>query len=268
MFSYIGGKYRQAKWISKYVPKDIEKYAEVFGGAMWTYVNGNINVDDVHYNDFNTQMANLLYCCSEYEKFIPILESRVAQTGAEEFNRCKSDVLEVIRSGNYINMPDFELAAKYVYIITQCFSGIMSEKVKYVDLKGKYNSKYNSFSGRVKNKKVQKKLEKIKVVSQSFEDFIPSVDGDGSFLYVDPPYYGTENLYAFHNFTKEKHEELADMLNTCRSRWILSYYEFPEMKKWYPEDKYEWVKKDYKKASMASAKKEQTVGTELLIIKK
>jgi len=38
MFSYIGGKYRQAKWISKYVPIDIEKYAEVFGGAMWTYV--------------------------------------------------------------------------------------------------------------------------------------------------------------------------------------------------------------------------------------
>ena len=267
MFSYIGGKYRQAKWISEFIPDDIETYAEVFGGAMWTYVNGKVNADNIHYNDFNTQMANLLYCCSEYEKFIPFLDSRKAQIGAEEFNRCKSDVLDVINSGNTINMPDFELAAKYVYIITQCFSGIMSEKVKYVDLKGKYNSKYNSFSGRVKNKKVQKKLEKIKVVSQSFEDFIPSVDDFGSFLYVDPPYYGTENLYAFHNFTKEKHEELADMLNTCRSRWILSYYEFPEMKKWYPEDKYEWVKKDYKKASMASAKKEQSVGTELLIIK-
>jgi hypothetical protein len=40
------------------------------------------------------------------------------------------------------------------------------------------------------------------------------------------------------------------------------------MKEWYPEDKYEWVKKDYKKASMASSDKKQTVGTELLIIKK
>jgi hypothetical protein len=40
------------------------------------------------------------------------------------------------------------------------------------------------------------------------------------------------------------------------------------MKKWYPEDKNEWVKKDYKKASMASSDKKQTVGTELLIIKK
>ena len=102
MFSYIGGKYRQAKWISKFIPDDIETYAEVFGGAMWVYVNGKVNADDVHYNDFNTQMANLLYCCSEYEKFIPYLDSRKAQIGAEEFNRCKSDVLDVINSGNII----------------------------------------------------------------------------------------------------------------------------------------------------------------------
>ena len=133
MFAYVGGKYRQAKWISEYLPKDFERYAEVFGGAMWTYINGNINVDDVHYNDFNSQMANLLYCCSEYDKFIPILESRDAQD-EEEFYRCKEDVLEVINSGNNIDMPDFELAAEYAYIITQCFSGIMSEKVKYVNL--------------------------------------------------------------------------------------------------------------------------------------
>ena len=266
MFAYVGGKYRQAKWISKYLPKNFERYAEVFGGAMWTYINGNINVDDVHYNDFNSQMANLLYCCSQYDKFIPILDSREAQD-EEEFYQCKKDVLEVIHSGNKINMPDFELAAEYAYIITQCFSGIMSENVKYVNLKGKYNSKYNSFTGRVKNPKVQKKLEKIKATSLTFEDFIPRVDGEKTLLYLDPPYYGTENLYAFHNFTRDKHKELADMLNQCESKWILSYYEFPEMKEWYPQDKYAWFRKDYKKASMASSGKKQTTGTELLIIK-
>jgi len=143
----------------------------------------------------------------------------------------------------------------------------MSEKVKYVDLKGKYNSKYNSFTGRVKNPKVQKKLGKINVTSQSFEDFIPTIDDPKTFLYLDPPYYGTENLYAFHNFTKDKHKELADILNQCESSWILSYYEFPEMQEWYPWDKYVWFRKDFKKASMASSGKKQTVGTELLIIK-
>jgi hypothetical protein len=39
------------------------------------------------------------------------------------------------------------------------------------------------------------------------------------------------------------------------------------MKEWYPESEYKWVRKDFKKASMASSGKKQTVGTELLIIK-
>ena len=274
MFAYVGGKSKQAKWISKYIPADIERYAEVFGGAMWTYINGNINVDDVRYNDFNSQMANLLFCCSQYDTFIPILDARVSQSKEniivydEEFYRCKEDVLKVIKSGNNIDMPDFELAAKYVYVITQCFSGIMSENVKYINLKGKYNSKYNSFRGRVKNLRVQNKLEKIKATSLTFEEFIPTVDGKKTLLYLDPPYYGTENLYAFHNFTKDKHKELADMLNQCESNWVLSYYEFPEMHEWYPKSKYKWIDKEYKKGSMAAKGKQQSVGTELLIIKK
>ena len=40
MISYIGGKSRMAKWISGYIPDDIETYVEVFGGAFWVYVNG------------------------------------------------------------------------------------------------------------------------------------------------------------------------------------------------------------------------------------
>lgn len=277
MFAYVGGKYRQAKWISQYIPDDIERYAEVFGGAMWTYINGNINVDDVRYNDFNSQMANLLFCCSQYDKFIPILDARVSQSKEkpipvdeddEEFEKCKKDILKVIKSGNNIVMPDHDLAAKYVYVITQCFSGIMSENVKFINLKGKYNSKYNSFRGRVKNPKIQEKLKKIKATSLTFEEFIPTVDDEKTLLYLDPPYYGTENLYAFHNFTKDKHKELADMLNQCESNWVLSYYEFPEMHEWYPKSKYEWIQKDYKKGSMAAKGKKQTVGTELLIIKK
>ena len=43
MISYIGGKSRMAKWIGEYVPNDIETYVEVFGGAFWVYINGEIH---------------------------------------------------------------------------------------------------------------------------------------------------------------------------------------------------------------------------------
>ena len=43
MISYIGGKSRMAKWICEYIPDDIETYVEVFGGAFWVYVKGDIH---------------------------------------------------------------------------------------------------------------------------------------------------------------------------------------------------------------------------------
>ena len=63
MISYIGGKSRMAKWIGEYVPNDIETYVEVFGGAFWVYINGEIhkkpNLNKVVYNDFNRYMVNI-----------------------------------------------------------------------------------------------------------------------------------------------------------------------------------------------------------------
>ena len=264
MFSYIGGKYRQAKWISKEFPKPIKRYAEVFGGAMWVYINGNILADEVYYNDYNRQMVNLFACCAQYETFLPYVNGVQAQNESK-FYEFRADVLEANRNG--IKMPDFDLAVKYVYLITQCFSGIVSENVKYVDLKGKYNSKYNSFSKRLNNPKIQTLLRKLQTHNQSYEDFISEVDGEDTYLYVDPPYYGTENLYAFHNFTTQDHNLLADILNNIKSKWVLSYYDFPEMHEWYPEGKYRWERKEYKKASMASKKKKQSIGEEIIIIK-
>ena len=61
MFSYLGGKKFQAKWIADHFP-EFDNYIEPFGGAMWVYfqssVNGQLNI----YNDFlqNTQNAGLL----------------------------------------------------------------------------------------------------------------------------------------------------------------------------------------------------------------
>ena len=56
MSSYIGGKSRMAKWIGEYIPQN-ETYVEVFGGAFWVYVNGNIDSKQIVYNDFNKYMG-------------------------------------------------------------------------------------------------------------------------------------------------------------------------------------------------------------------
>jgi DNA adenine methylase len=142
----------------------------------------------------------------------------------------------------------------------------MSKKAKMVDLKGKYTSKYMSFSKRLRNPKICDRLNKIQASNMSYEKFIPMVDSKDSVLYLDPPYYGTESLYAFHNFGSEDHKRLADIMKSCHSKWLLSYYEFDDLSKWFPKDQYRWEYKEYKKASMATKGGKQSTGTEVLII--
>jgi len=270
MISYVGGKYRQANWINEFIPKNINKYIEPFGGAFWVYLKSDFMVNDVVYNDVNPFMANLFACCAQYNKFLETIDNYENNLGAKPqdndlFNDIRNEVVERFEK-NDVEMPDFDLAWKYVYIATQTFSGIIGPKVKMVDLKGKYKPKYYSFTDRLKNKKFQKKLDKVRVNNVSYDILFENEDTENTFWYVDPPYYGTEKLYGFHSFTKEHHENLMKCLKNTKSKWILSYYEFPELLEWFPEDQYRWERKDYKKASMATPGKKQSVGTEVLVM--
>jgi len=161
MISYIGGKNRMAKWIGNYIPNDIETYVEVFGGAFWVYVNGQIHkkpiLKNVIYNDFNRYMTNLFACCRNPQEFLKSMDEIVAQD-SELFYQFKTDVFEN-KNIKDIEIPDYDYGMKYAYIVTQIFSGLNPEKGKFIDLKGKYSSKFDAFRRRLKNPAV---VEKIK----------------------------------------------------------------------------------------------------------
>lgn len=245
------------------MPRSVKTYAEVFGGAYWNYIKGTFLCDVAHYNDVNRFMVNLFACCSQYQEFSKYVDA-VEPQNEDLFNEYKEEILQIL--GTDFEIPDFDIAQKYVYLVTQIFSGIMSEKAKMVDLKGKYKSKYLSFANRLKTPKVQNRLDLIQAHNLSYNDFIPMMDSEDTFLYLDPPYYGTENLYAFHDFGLQDHENLANILKSCKSKWILSYYEFPDLSKWFPKDEYHWEYKEFKKASMATEGGKQSVGTEVLVM--
>jgi DNA adenine methylase len=263
VIAYVGGKYRQADWISSFIPHT-DTYIEVFGGAMWVYIKGKFNVKRVVYNDFNPLMANLFSCCKKYNSFIPYVEELIPQDN-KIFEQCKSNVLYAMNN-TLINMSDFKLGAEYAYIITQGFSGVVSENMKMIDLKGKYKSKYLSFKKRLNNPNIQKRLDKLEVHYSSYEYLIEKFDKEDVVMYVDPPYYGTENYYAFHSFTKDNHKHLADILKICKCKWILSYYDFPHLREWFPEGEYYWERKEYAKAASAKKGVKQNTGEEILIM--
>lgn len=277
MLSYIGGKSKIGKWIVPFYPKDIETYVEPFGGMFWCYYNMDFeqypNLKNIVYNDFNPLNYNLFMCVQNPSELLKSVESIPCQqrgvdnTPTEYKDLFKEFQSEIFADDFEINYPDYDVAAKYAYILTQVFSGSKPESSNYIDLKGKYKSKYLTFRDKLKNEKWVNKFSKINVVeNMDFEELINKYDGGKTYFYLDPPYWKTENYYSNHDFDRNDHERLAKILNNIKGKFSLSYYDFELLSEWFPKNDYLWEQKDFVKSAAAKKGKTQNKGTELLIL--
>ena len=267
MISYIGGKARMANWIMEYIPRDIETYVEVFGGAYWVYVKSDVYTipKTIVYNDFNRYMVNLFECCRNPQRFYDSMREIEAQN-EELFYQFKKEVFED-NDVNDVVLGDMEFAMKYAYIVTQVFSGLNPEKGKFIDLKGKYSSKFDAFRNRLLKSSVQEKLRRISACENlDYSEVIEKYDSPSTYFYTDPPYWKTENYYSLHDFDRDDHEKLCNQLKNIEGRFGLSYYDFDLLGQWLPEDEYVWERKEFAKAASARKKVKQNRGEELLIM--
>ena len=277
MISYIGGKSKIGKWIVPFYPEDMETYLETFGGMFWCFFNMDLskypNLKKVVYNDFNPLNYNLFQCIKNPTLLLEAINSIPCQQFGEEitptiykeqFNNFQSELFE---SGFTINYPDYVVASKYVYILTSVFSGSKPETSSFIDLKGKYKSKYLTFRDKLlKPEWVEHFLRITDVENMDFADVIKNYDSPTTYIYLDPPYYRTENYYSNHDFGRKDHERLADCLKNIQGKFSLSYYDFDLLHEWFPEDKYRWEKKEFAKAAAAKKGTKQNMGEELLIL--
>ena len=277
MLSYIGGKSKIGKWIVPFYDKDMETYLETFGGMFWCFFNMNLkefpNLNKVVYNDFNPLNYNLFKCAQNPNELLKAINSidcqkfGVEQTPEIYRNRFVSFQSELFTKDITIPEYDYETAAKYVYVLTQVFSGSKPETSKFIDLKGKYKSKYLTFRDKLmKPDWVDHFLKITDVENMDFSDVINKYDSPSTYIYLDPPYWKTENYYSNHDFDRNDHERLANVLHGVQGKFSLSYYDFDLLREWFPEDRYSWVRKEFAKAAAAKKGEKQNMGEELLIM--
>jgi DNA adenine methylase len=278
--SYIGGKSKIApQLIIPNIPKDIETYVEPFSGQFWTFFKMNLedypNLKTVVYNDFNKLNYNMYQCLKDHKQLLQECEKLLIQEKGvyptnpicgELFARFQAEIFD---ENFRVKAYDYETAAKYVYVLTQVFSGSNPAKSKFIDLKGKYHSKFTSFKNKLKNENWQKMFERIDFVeNMDFQNVIEKYDTSTTYFYVDPPYYvvGEGNYYSNHDFDRNDHERLAKTLHNIKGKFSLSYYDFELLHEWFPEDQYRWEKKQFAKAASAKKGEKQNMGEELLIM--
>jgi DNA adenine methylase len=268
MFSYIGGKSKIGKWIREFIPTEIKTYVEPFSGAFWVYYNMDLEkytkLERVVYNDFNKVNANLFACVKQYKEFFEYIKDIPAQE-RERFVEYQKGAFTDFDFDP--ENPNFQRGLEYIYVVTQVFSGIRPETSNFVDLKGKYNSKFNAFRNKLNNPKFFNHFDKITHVrNMDFEEIVKEFDDVDTYYYLDPPYWKTENYYSNQDFDRADHDRLANTLQNIKGLFSLSYYHFEELEDLYPRDTFVWTSKDYAKSAGAVAGKKQNKASELLIM--
>jgi DNA adenine methylase len=275
MFAYIGGKSSHIKWLDPLFPQQFNKFVEVFGGAGWVGIKSQtiLQASDRIYNDFNPFIANIHECFrTKNVELLNKLESYPKSDTAlyKQFQK------EIFGTQHQVVLGDVQLAAKYLYLQTQIFSGTtlgLENACYFCDTasNGKYSSKYDALKNKLRNPKFTDRLVQVSTVeNMDCIDLIKKHDSPDTFFYVDPPYFKKEYLYTT-DFPREKHEELADTLKNAQGKWLLSYYDFSELAEWYPKDQYHWHSQDVFRWSSTRAHKSETYkadsrGTEIAVM--
>ena len=277
MFPYIGGKAHHVKWMDQLFPNDIQRFVEVFGGAGWVSVKSQ-RVDNSKYrvyNDFNPLLANVFECFRlDPERVLALMDSRSCGN-LELYKQYQCELFQDL-DWSTVELGNFELAVRYLYLQTQVFAGtpLSANNVAYFTeqkANGKYPSKYNTLKKKLANQEICDRLKSIsRVENLDCVDLIVKHDSAETFFYVDPPYYKMEFYYS-KDFPREKHQELASTLSNIKGKFALSYYDFDDLRQFYPEDRFYWHRQEvYRSAATRSSSKKDynthSKGTEILIM--
>ena len=240
---YFGGKFYLASWIISHFPEH-KVYVEPFGGGGHVLTQKESSSLDV-YNDINEDMVNLfrvLQDKSKTEKLLFLLQN----TPYSRKWYCD------LRDCKYLP-PGFNES------VCQAYRTLVLMKLSFAgrcfNHKGswRYSKKKDNIAKALFNmpEKLQMILDRIRKVQIDFLDFrevIRRYDSPGTLFYCDPPYFEKGQYYAG-NFGEKDHKDLADILNKIEGKACLSYYDFPQIREWYPESKWRIERRDVCKPS-------------------
>lgn len=228
LIPYLGEKSKFSSFITPNIPTDISTYVEPFGGMFGVYFSlkfGKFKETKFVYNDINYLNYNLFNQLKNNEDFISLVKE--TEVDKDVYNQSLVDIFR--------EKDDLQLALDWLIILT-CSSPYEVGKDSWRD-----NSEFEIF--KMKWKAYNYLVNRIdEIHNLDYKEIIQKYDSESTFFYLDPPYMGRENYYINHNFTKESHIELSEILNNIKGKFILSYFYFDGIEELYPDCRFEHKK--------------------------
>ncbi len=253
--NWYGGKNKLARQIISIIP-DHEHYIEVFMGSAAVFFS-KPKVARNTINDFNSNLVNLfIQVRDHYEE----LAEKVYWT---LFSRQEYEKFYKLYNNNFEGITDLDRALMYLLLVRASFNSMtglgFSASIKS-------NSANFNLALIERLKMAREKLDSVVIENRSFSEIIPKYDVSGSFLYLDPPYYVTVFDKAKHYYEKRmtelQHWDLQARLTKCKSPWIMSYDDLPEVVELYKDFNIMRTSVTY---SLSNSKKRTKKISELLI---
>ncbi|WP_234404842.1 DNA adenine methylase [Paenibacillus bouchesdurhonensis] len=215
---WFGGKGKQAERIINKMPAH-KVYIEPFGGAAHV-ISQKPRINHEVYNDIDGIVVNFIM------QSIENTERLIEKCAALPYSR---ELYEKWRREELPSDP-LEKAVRFFYLNRSAISKGNAEQVPRTGWRHSTTSSQNPSKGYAnacqRIREFAERMKGVMIERLDFRTIIEKYDSEEALFYVDPPYVGREKFYAG-GFALNDHYELGEMLNKCKAKVIVSYYEDP-----------------------------------------
>lgn len=244
LIPYVGGKHRMAKrLVERCAGTGADTFVDVFGGSASVTLAAVERFGKVIYNDVDGDLVNLFRVISDPRKRQELF--RLLRWLPPSRRVFDDDRATYVAGGNSFHRVEdaVERARKTFYRHAFAFGGKVRSGGFAISTgdptRIKEVTRYRNMLRKLG--RIGEVFRKVVIENLHYSELI-RIHGrrDDAVLFLDPPYYGTEDYYS-RSFTLGDHTFLAEQVTSARARAVMTYYDAPALRELYPEAQWEWV---------------------------
>ncbi len=217
--SWLGGKSLLANKIIPKIPDDHKCYCEVFAGAAWLFFKKEESEVEI-INDINADLVTLYRVVQNHlDEFIRYL--RWILVSRDEFERFKKESPETL--------TDIQRAVRFYYLVRNGYASRLPNPSFSVGPTRRPGLNLLRIEEDLSAAHIR--LSRVYIENMHYQKLIERFDRNHTFFYIDPPYFGCENDYGKGLFSRQDFDNLKDLLNGIKGRFIMSINNTPEIRK-------------------------------------
>lgn len=215
--AWVGGKSRLSDTIVPLIPEH-HCYCEVFAGASWVLFRKEPSKVEI-INDINSDLVTLYRVVKNHlEEFVKTLKWMLV--ARDEFDR--------FMQTEPTTLTDIQRAARFFYVAKTGFGARISSPT--FGISTTHPSRFNLLRIEEELSDAHIRLHRAYIENRPYQQIIERFDKPNTFFYVDPPYFGCEDVYGKGLFSKDDFTKLRDQLASVKGKFIMSINNAPEIR--------------------------------------